>query len=142
MESPDGKRPMRSPMCRGISKWTDNLQLLDDRAGPPMRNNERQRILVLRADVNEINVESVDLRHKLRQRIQFRFDFPPVIISTPVTDDFLEFSELIALRAISDRFLVRPAGRCDASAEIDELLVRYVDAEGTNCIGCSRSHQL
>ena len=27
-------------------------------------------------------------------------------------------------------------------AEIDELIVRYVDTEGTNCIGCGRSHQL
>ena len=111
-------------MCRRIGQWVDDLQLLDDRAGPSVRDDERQRIVMLRADVNEMNVESVDLRHELRQRIQSRFDFSPVIIGTPVTDDFLEFPELIALRAITDRFFVRPAGRCDASPEIDELLVR------------------
>jgi hypothetical protein len=129
-------------MCRRIGQWVYDLQLLDDRAGPPMRDDERQRIFMLRADVNEMNVDTVNLGHEHGQRVQSRLHFAPVVIGSPVADDFLEFPELIALRAITDRFFVRPAGRCDASAEIDELLVRYVYPEGTNCIGCGRSHQL
>ena len=48
-------------MRRGIGQRLDDLQLLDDRAGPSVRDDHRQRILVLRANVNEVNVEPVDL---------------------------------------------------------------------------------
>ena len=48
-------------MRRGIGQRIDDLQLLDDRAGPSMRDDHRQRILVLRANVDEVNVEPVDL---------------------------------------------------------------------------------
>ena len=51
-----------APAMRGrIGQRLDDLQLLDDRAGPAMRDDHRQRILMLRADVNEMNVEPVDL---------------------------------------------------------------------------------
>jgi hypothetical protein len=43
-------------MRRGIGKWIDNLQLLDNGPGPSVRDDERQRILMLRANVNEVNV--------------------------------------------------------------------------------------
>ena len=53
-------------MCRGIGERIDDLQLLDDRAGPPVRDDERQCIFMVRSDVNEMNVEPVDLGHELR----------------------------------------------------------------------------
>ena len=34
-------------MCRGIGEWLDNLQLLDDRARPPVCDDQWQRVLVL-----------------------------------------------------------------------------------------------
>src|SRR4029077_9081037 len=56
-------------MCRGIGKWIDNLQLLDDRAGPPVRDDQRQSALVLRTHVNEMNILPIDLGHELRYRV-------------------------------------------------------------------------
>ena len=47
-----------------------------------------------------------------------------------------------ALRLIRDRFPVGPSRGGDAQAEIEELLVRYLDAEGTNGVRCGRSRQL
>ena len=41
-------------MCRGIGERVDNLQLLDDRSRPPVRDDERQCVFVVREDVNEI----------------------------------------------------------------------------------------
>jgi hypothetical protein len=41
---------------RGIGQGLDDLQLLDDRAGPPVRDDERQRIFMSRTNVNEVNV--------------------------------------------------------------------------------------
>ena len=59
-------------MRRGIGQRIDDLQLLDDRAGPAVRDDHRQRILMLRADVDEMNVEAVDLGDELRQGVQPR----------------------------------------------------------------------
>ena len=85
-----------------------------------------------RADVDEVDVEPVDLRHELREGVQLCLTLPPVVVGAPVADELLELRQLHALRPVGDRFLVRPAGRRDASAEVDELLLRNVDAEGTN----------
>ena len=41
-ESPDEKRPTR------LRQWVNDLDLLDDRAGPPMRDDEGQRVLMFR----------------------------------------------------------------------------------------------
>ena len=56
-------------MCRGIGKWIDDLQLLDDRAGPPVRDDERQPIFMFRTNVDKMNVQSVDFGHELWQGV-------------------------------------------------------------------------
>ncbi len=53
-------------MRRGIGQGIDDLQLLDDGAGPSVRDDERQRVFVLRTNVNEMNVDPIDLGHELR----------------------------------------------------------------------------
>jgi hypothetical protein len=50
----------------GIGQRIDDLQLLDNRAGPPVRDDERQRIFMLRMNVNEMNVQPVDLGDEVR----------------------------------------------------------------------------
>src|SRR6516162_10303440 len=70
-------------MGRGIGQWIDNLELLDDRTGPPVRDDERQRIFMFRTNVNEMNVQPIDLGYELRQCIQFRLALPPIVICPP-----------------------------------------------------------
>jgi hypothetical protein len=53
-------------LCGGIGQRIDDLQLLDDRAGPAVRDDERQRIIVLRTSVDEVNVEPIDLGDEVR----------------------------------------------------------------------------
>ena len=55
-------------MRGGIGQRIDDLQLLDDRAGPSVRDDERQRIVMLRTDVNEMNVQPIDLGDELAAR--------------------------------------------------------------------------
>ena len=57
MERVRGARAVR----RGVGERLDDLQLLDDRARPPVRDDQRQRVLMLRADVDEVDVQPVDL---------------------------------------------------------------------------------
>ena len=53
-------------MGRRIGQWIDDLQLLDHRARPSMRDDQGQRVVMFRANVNEVNVQPVDLGNELR----------------------------------------------------------------------------
>ena len=69
---------------RGIGQWIDDLQLLDDRARPAVIDDQRQRVLMLRTDVNEVDVEPVDLGDELRQGVQPGLARAPVVVGHPV----------------------------------------------------------
>ena len=109
-------------MCRGIGEGIDDLQLLDDRAGPPVRDDERQRVLVLRTNVNEMNVQPIDLGDELRQGVQSRLALAPVVVCRPVARELLDRRQLHALRLIADGFLVRPSRGLDPAAQVGERL--------------------
>src|SRR5215467_9753691 len=53
-------RCTRAMRC-GIGQGLDNLELLDDRAGPTVRDDERQRMFMFRTHVNEMHVQPIDL---------------------------------------------------------------------------------
>src|SRR5215470_8893724 len=84
------------------------------------------------AYVDKVNVHAVDVGRELRQRVEPRFDLPPVVAAAPVLNQLLHLRELRALRAVVYRFLVRPARRIDAPAKIIERGLRYLDLEGAN----------
>ena len=84
-------------MRGGVGKRLDDLQLLDDRARPPVRDDQRQRVLVLGADVNEMNVQPVDLGHEVRQGVQLRLALAPVVVCPPVAREVLHHREPHAL---------------------------------------------
>src|SRR5258705_10490769 len=104
-------------MCRGIGQWIDDLQLLDDRPGPAVRDDERQRIVVFRTDVDEMNVESVDLGDELRQGVQPGLALAPVVLGRPIPRDGLSRRELHALRCIGDRLAFGPPCRVVGPAQ-------------------------
>ena len=101
-------------MRRGIGQRIDDLQLLDDRAGPPVRDDERQRIFMFRTNVDEVDVEPVDLGDELRQGVQFRLALAPVVICRPIAREFLHRRERHALGLIRDRLLLGPLRRGNA----------------------------
>jgi hypothetical protein len=49
-----------------VGERADGLEQLDDRAGPTMRHDQRQRVLMLRPDVDEVDLDPVDLGRELR----------------------------------------------------------------------------
>jgi hypothetical protein len=92
-----------------------------------MRHDQRQRVLVTRPDVDEVDVEPVEVRHELRQGIQPRLELPPVIAAAPVAHEFLDLGQLGTLGLVSDGLLIGPARRSDAPPQIGQ--VRHVDFE-------------
>ena len=69
------------------------------------------------------------------QRVQPRLDPAPVVLGRPVARERLHRRQLHALRRIGDELLAWPARRVDAPAQVSDLLVRNLDAEGAN-LGC------
>jgi hypothetical protein len=51
---------------RRVGERSDDLELLDDRAGPPVRDDDRQGAVELQPDVDEMDVDAVDLGYPCR----------------------------------------------------------------------------
>jgi hypothetical protein len=105
-----------------------------------MRHDQRQRILVPRLDVDEVDVHPIDLRRELRQRVQSRLALAPVVLGRPVAGELLHRGELHALRAIVDELLRRQARRLDPVSQLSELLFGNLDLERTYIGLGGRSH--
>src|SRR6185295_11697188 len=115
-----------------IGQRLDDLHLLDDRAGPTMRDDHRQRIFMLRTSVNEMDVEAIDLCDEVRHGFQFCLALTPVIIRPPIACELLHRRELYALRCVRDLFWIWPSGRIDALSEIGKRSIRKVELKRTN----------
>src|ERR687897_1419357 len=120
-------------MCRRIGQWIDDLKLLDDRSGPSVRNDQRQRIFMFRTNVNEMNVQTIDLGDEVREGLQLLLALAPVVLLRPIARERLHRREPRALRVIFDGLLFGPARRRDAPPKVVEVLFRHVDVEGAYC---------
>src|SRR5437868_4300743 len=108
-------------MRRGVGKWIDNLQLLYDRTGPAVRNDERQRICMFRTNVNEMDVQPIDFSDELRQGVQSCLTLSPIVVCAPIARERLSRRELYALSCICDRLAFRPLCIVNASAQFGEF---------------------
>src|ERR1700674_1654470 len=119
-------------MRRGIGQWIDDLQLLDDGAGPPVRDDEWQRIFMLRTHVNEMNIEPIDLGDEIWQRVQFRLALAPIVIYPPIARELLHRRKLHALRFVGDRFPLGPIRSLYTPAQLPEFRLRNIPPKRTN----------
>ena len=114
---------------RRVGERADDLELLDDRARPAVRDDQRQGALVLRADVDEVDVHSVDLGDEVRQRLQPRLDLAPVVVRRPVASECLHRRELHALGPVAHDLALRPPHGGDPTTEVVEDVLRHVHFE-------------
>src|SRR5579862_3649814 len=87
---------------------------------------------MLRADVNEMNVQPIDLGDELRQGVQFCLDFAPVVFRRPIARQRLHGCKLYSLGRIGDRLSFRPSRRVDAPAQFGKIRLRNVYGKRTN----------
>ena len=124
------ERVLGGAAVRGrVGQRADDLEHLDDRARPAVRDDQWQRVRVRRPDVDEVDVHPVDLGLELRQRVQPRFAPAPVVIGRPVAGEFLDRGQLHTLRAILDQFPGGPARRGDALPQVGQVFAGHVDLE-------------
>ncbi len=112
-----------------VGERPDHVEHLDDRAGPAVRDDQRQRVLVRRAHVDEVDVEAVDLGDELRERVQPRLETSHVVLVGPVAHERLDRRELDALRGVRDGLILGEAGLAQAAAQVLQRAVGDVDAE-------------
>ena len=129
-----------SAVSRRIGERADGLEQLDHRARPAVGHDQRQRVLVLRLDVDEVDLDPVDLGRELGKSVELRLGLAPVVVGLPVAGELLQGFQLHALGAIVDELLRRPARRGDAAPQVGELLVRNVDLEGLD-VGLNGAHE-
>jgi hypothetical protein len=67
-----------------VGERADDLEHLDDRAWPPVRDDQRQGVVVRRLRVDEVDVQPIDFGLELRERVQPRLAPSPVVIVQPV----------------------------------------------------------
>ena len=111
-------------MGGGSGERIDDLQLLDYRAGPAVRNDERQRIFMFRTNVNEMDIQPIDLSDKLRQGVQSCLALAPIVFCAPIARERLSCRELHALSCICDCFPFRPLCVVDTPAQFSEFRFR------------------
>jgi hypothetical protein len=94
-----------------------------------MRNDQRQRILVLRLHMDEVDVEPIDVGDEVGITIDPRLDLPPVVLLQPVIGELLDRIEPDALRVVVDGLALGPSRRGNPALEVVELVVRGMIAE-------------
>ncbi len=120
-----------APTVRGrVRQRADRVEQLDHRARPAVGHDQRQRVLVRRADVDEVDVHAVDLRDELRQLVQPRLDASEVVPVQPIAGERFRGGELHTLRPVVDQLLGGPACRGDTPTQIPDLLLRELRPEG------------
>ena len=119
-------------VLRGIGERIDDLELLDRRARPPVRDDQRQGVLVLGANVNEVDVDPVDLGDEVREGGKALLELAPVVIRRPVVGQCLDRLELHALGGI--HLPVGPLRRLDAVAQVLELLIGDFDVNSMDVL--------
>ena len=126
----DMERVGRVAAERGrVGQRLEHLVELDDRSRPPVRQDQRQRVVVGRTHMHEVDVEPVDLGHVLVEAVQLRFARPPVVAVGPVRRDLADVPERDALRPVVDDLGVSPSSVAKTGAEVLEVAVGDVDRE-------------
>ena len=120
---------------RRVGERADRVEHLDHGAGPAVRHDQRQRVLVLGPDVDEVDVDAVDLGRELRQRVQLRLGPAPVVLPGPVARQRLERRQLHTLGAVVDQLPARQPRRRDAATQLRKPLFRELDLERTDVGG-------
>src|SRR5258706_13585616 len=114
----------------GIAERADDLHELHDRSRPSVRENDRQRVLMRRAHVNEMNTKPIDLGPVLREGVDASLTAAPVILVAPVRNERLGLLKGDALRPVADGFALRPSRGGEPALKIVQRCLRYTDLEG------------
>ena len=125
---------MKGVLCaaavRGrIDQRLYDLKEFDDRTGPAMRDDDQQCVDMLRADVDEMKSKAIDRGLELEKVVERRLAAPSVIVGSPILDEHAQLPERRTLRPVVHGFAFRPAGLCQAMAQVVQRILRGMVGE-------------
>ena len=120
-------------VCR-IGERLDDGHELCHRPRPAVRQDHRGGVVMGRADMKKMDVESVDLGQAVVIGVDLALEASPVVLGRPVLAQRLGVGEGNALRPVINRLRFGPAGACQALAQIVDCRVGYVDGEGPDVV--------
>ena len=95
-----------------------------------MSEDQRQRVGVRRADVDEVDVDPVDLGQELRVGVESTLEVAPVVVVLPPLQQATEVVGANALRPIRDRFGIGPPGAGEPGLQVVDRLVGTAATNG------------
>ena len=118
-----------------VGQRPDHPQELDRRARPAVGQDQRQRVRLGRADVQEVDVLAVDGRDELRDLVQPGLLGAPVEAVGPVAGQVLQVVQGYAAGPVVAGRVLRPAGPGDPVVQVVEVGLGDVDPEGADLGG-------
>ena len=118
-------------MGGGVGEGADEVEELEDGAGPAVRQDERVGIGAVAADVPEVDIDAVDLAEELGPGVERGLLGAPVVLVAPVVAKLANVGDVSAVVPAGVGNGVVPAGAVEAIAEVVEDGVGDVDAEGS-----------
>ena len=122
------RRPGRR-RARRVGERPDHVEELDERARPAVREDERERVGLGRARVEEVHAGAVDLGEEVVELVEARLASAPVVVVAPVGDELLQVAALGAVVPARVGDLLREAGAPSRSRRSSRTRVGDVDAE-------------
>ena len=122
----EGIRRVRA-VSGGVRERRDYLQHLDERAGPAVRDDQRNRVRTLPARVDEVDAQPVHVRAVLGKGVDGGFLRAPVETVRPVFAQLPDIGEAGAVVPPRVFKLVGQARAAQAVFHVVENAVRYVD---------------
>jgi hypothetical protein len=126
----DVERVGRVPARDGVGQRADDLAELDHRAGPAVRQDQRDRTGMRRADVDEADAEAVDLRPELRELVEPLTGGGEVVVLQPVPAQLADPVQRGALRPAAGGRGLRPPGPAQPLAQVLDVRLSNADVKG------------
>ena len=110
----------------GVAQRLDDVEELDDRSGPAVREHEREGAGVRRRRVQDLDAQAVGgadvgREPELLEAVQLGLDAAPVVAAGPVRAQLLDVGERDALRPVVDGLPFRPARAGEALLQVVEV---------------------
>ena len=105
--------------CR-IRQRPDHLVKVPERPGPPMRQNDRNRIRAFSTLVHEMDRDPVHLHLEVREAVDLALLRPPVVVVLPVVEELLELVTPEAVLPVVVRVVVRELRPRESLSQIRE----------------------
>jgi hypothetical protein len=116
-------------MRGGIGEQRQDVQHLEERSRPAVRENQRQRIRPSAASVDEVDSDAVYGGAEMREGVDALFLRAPVEPRAPVLDQLLQVGEVEAVAPAGAGNLIGPAsvGQSPTQVVEDSLGDRYME---------------